>query len=347
MRDGRGLGRTDRMATAVHDGTAPILNRRTLLAAAGALAAPGLLRAQGAGGYPARAVRVVNAYSPGGTADVVCRIVFNRLTERLGQPFTVENRPGAAGTVAAQTVARAPADGYTLLYDATAHSVNPSLFGARLPYDTRRDLLPVFLSMVTPNTLMCFPGFEAQTVPDLIALARARPGTLDCASTGIGTVQHVSLELLNHRAGVRINHVVYREIAASRTDLTTGRIPLQFSNVPSTLPLVQARQVRCIAHCGPGPIAVLPGVPAFAETLPGFETWEWNGVFAPAGTPAALIRHLNAELNAVIRDAAVADRMTGLGALTRANTVEEFAEFRERQIEFFAGMVQTANIRID
>jgi tripartite-type tricarboxylate transporter receptor subunit TctC len=315
-------------------------------AAIAALPVPMLARAQ-APRYPARTVRVVNAYSPGGTADVVCRIVFGRLSERLGQGFAVENRPGAAGTIAAQAVARAPADGYTLLYDATAHSVNPSLFGTRLPYDTQRDLLPVFLSMVTPNTLMCHPGFGARTIPELIALAKANPGRLDCSSTGIGTVQHVSLELLNQRAGIRINHIVYREIAASRNDLTSGRVPMQFSNVPSTLPLLQAGQVRCLAHCGPAPISLLPGVPAMAETLPGFETWEWNGVFVPAGTDGGLIRHLNAALNAVIREGDVMERLTGLGALPRANTVEEFAEFREQQIRFFAEMVKLADIRVD
>jgi tripartite-type tricarboxylate transporter receptor subunit TctC len=317
--------------------------RRAVLAA-GLLATP-MVRAQS--GYPNHTVRVVNAYSPGGTADVVCRIVFGKLSERLGQNFAVENRPGAAGTIAAQAVARATADGYTLLYDATAHSVNPSLFGTRLPYDTRRELLPVFLSMLTPNTLMAHPAFPAKTVAELIAMAKASPGKLDCSSTGIGTVQHVSLELLNHRAEIHINHVVYREIAAARNDLTSGRVPLQFSNVPSTLPLTQANQAVCMAHCGSQPIAVLPGVPAMAETLPGFETWEWNGIFAPAGTDAGLIRHLNAELNQVIRDAGVLERLTGLGALTRANNVEEFATFREQQISFFADMVKLANIHID
>ena len=315
--------------------------------AAVALPAPAVLRAQSGGGYPARGVRVVNAYSPGGTADVVCRILFAKLSERLGQSFAVENRPGAAGTVAAQSVARATADGYTLLSSATAHSVNPSLFGARLPYDTQRELLPVFLAMVTPNTLMRHPAFEARTVPELIAMAKARPGSLDCSSTGIGTVQHVSLELLNHRAGVRINHIVYREIAAARNDLTSGRVPLQFSNVPSTLPLTQAGHAVCMAHCGPQPIAVLPGVPAMTETVPGFETWEWNGVFAPAGTDPGIIRHLNAELNRVIRDAEVGERLNGLGALTRANTTEEFADFREAQMRFFAEMVRMADIRIN
>ena len=129
--------------------------------------------------------------------------------------------------------------------------MNPSLFGAKLPYDTRRELLPVFLAMVTPNTLMVTNSSGRRRVPELIAHAKANPGKLDCASTGIGTVQHVSLELLNHRAGIQINHVVYREIAAARNDLTSGRVPLQFSNVPSTLPIIQANQARCLAHCGP------------------------------------------------------------------------------------------------
>ena len=320
--------------------------RRSLLAVTGAgLLTPAVLRAQGR--YPNHAVRVVNAYSPGGTADVVCRILFAALGEHMGQAFTVENRPGAAGTLAAQAIARAPADGYNLLYDATAHSVNPSLFGSRLPYDTRKELLPVFLAMLTPNTLMRWPGFEAKTVPELIALARVNPGRIDCSSTGIGTVQHVSLELFNQLAGVRINHIVYKEIAASRNDLTTGRVPLQFSNVPSTLPLTQANQAVCLAHCGPSPIGVLPGIPAMAEYLPSFETWEWNGVFAPAGTPAELLQQLNAGLNAVVRDPTVVAKLTGLGALTRANTIDDFAAFREQQIAFFADMVKRANIRID
>jgi tripartite-type tricarboxylate transporter receptor subunit TctC len=323
----------------------PARRRRVLALAGGLLAAPGVLRAQGA--YPARAVRVINAYSPGGTADVVSRIVLGGLSARMGQQFVVENRPGAAGTVAAQALARAPADGYTLLYDATAHSVNPSLFGSRLGYDTRRDLLPVFLTMVAPTTLHANNAFGAKSVPQLIALAKANPGKLDCSSTGIGTVQHVSLELFNHMAGTRINHVVYREAGAARNDLLSGRVPLQFSNVPASVPVLASKEALVMAHCGPRPLSVLPGVPAVADTLPGFETYEWNGIFAPAGTPREIVERLNAELNATIRDPAVSERLNTLGALTRANTPEEFAAFREQQIEFFAGMVRMANIRID
>ena len=318
------------------------LGRRTFLIAA-ALAAPAIARADT---YPRSSVRVVNAYSPGGTADVVCRILCQALSEKFGQTFAVDNKPGAAGTIAAQVVARAPADGYTLLYDATAHSVNPSLF-SKLPYDTRRDLLPVFLSLQTPNTLMRNAQFEAKTIPELIALAKSKPGVLDCASTGIGTVQHVSLELLNQRAGIKINHVPYKEMGSVRNDLFAGRIPLQFSNVPGTISLRASKDVTCMAHTGPGPIDVLPGIHGIAEVLPGFETWEWNGVFAPAGTDPGLITHLNEEMNAAFRVPAVSKRLAELGALTKPNTVAEFTAFRETQIAFFADMVKKADIHIE
>ena len=326
------------------------LRRRSVLAAgaaAGAAAivsAPALLSADT---YPSKPVRVVNAYSPGGTADVVCRLYCAALSLRLGQTFAVDNKPGAAGTLAAQIVARAPHDGYTLLYDATAHSVNPSLFAGRLPYDTQRDLLPVFLTMQTPNTLMRNSKFEAQTVAELIELARKKPGALDCASTGVGTVQHVSLELLNQRAGLRINHVPYKEFGTARNDLFAGRVPLQFSNVPGTVAVRSASEVTCMAHTGPKPVEVLAGVPAISEVLPGFETWEWNGLFVPAGTNPALIARLNLELNDVIKVAATLQRLAELGALSRPNTVAEFAAFREQQIAFFADITKTANIRIE
>jgi tripartite-type tricarboxylate transporter receptor subunit TctC len=320
------------------------LRRRTVLAAASTLAMPSVGRADT---YPSKPVRVVNAYSAGGTADVICRVFCQALSTRLGQSFTVDNRPGAAGTVAAQVVARAPADGYTLLYDATAHSVNPSLFAGKLPYDTRRDLSPIFLTMRTPNTLMRNAQFEARTIPELIALGKSKPGALDCASTGVGTVQHVSIELLNQRAGIKINHVPYREISAARSDVMAGRIPMHFVNVPGTVAFASSKEMSCMAHTGPEPVAVLPGVPGIAETLPGFVTWEWNGLFAPANTDKALIARLNVELNQVLGDQAVLQRLNELGALTKANTVDEFTAFREEQIAFFAEIVKSANIRIE
>ncbi|HEY4252026.1 MAG TPA: tripartite tricarboxylate transporter substrate-binding protein [Roseomonas sp.] len=322
--------------------------RRGILGAglAAALAAPRIALGQ-PGGYPARPVRVVNAYSPGGPADVVCRIVFARLSQQMGQQFVIENRPGAAGTIAAGVVARAPGDGYTLLYDATAHTVNPAIFGARLPYDTRRDFLPVFLSMHVPNTLLAANSFAPQNVAELIALAKATPAGLDCSTTGVGTGPHISLELFNSLTGARLNHVVYRDMAAAQNDLLSGRVPLQFSNVLAAVPHLQAHTARVLAQCGPGPVAALPGVPSMSDTVPGFETYEWNGIFAPAHTPAEIVRRLNLGLNEAIRDPVTIQRLTEIGASTHANTPEEFAAFLDQQFALHARVVREAHITID
>jgi tripartite-type tricarboxylate transporter receptor subunit TctC len=315
------------------------MRRRALLG--GALAAPALAWAQ------ARAIRVVNAYGAGGTADTVCRLLFTRLSERSGQSYVVENRPGAAGTIAASVVAYAPPDGSTLLYDATAHSVNPALFGPKLPYDTRRDFLPVFLSLVTPNTILGSHRFGPRTVAELIAAAQAAPGTIDAGTTGIGSAQHITLALFNAMAGVRINHVVYRDAPAARNDMLTGRIQLQFSNVPGSVAHVRTGTARVLAHTGREPVAVLPGAEAVAETLPGFETYEWNGVFLPAGTPEEIRRGLNAGLNATAAEPMVAEQLRALGGLARPNTPEEFAGFLEGQFTLHGRVVREANIRAD
>ncbi|WP_431270187.1 Bug family tripartite tricarboxylate transporter substrate binding protein [Dankookia sp. P2] len=319
------------------------MHRRALLG--GALAAPRIVRAQGTN--QARAIRVVNAYGAGGTADIVCRLLFGRLSERTGQSYVVENRPGAAGTIAASVVARAPPDGATLLYDATAHSVNPALFGPKLPYDTRRDFLPVFLSLVTPNTILGSKFFAPRTVPELIAAARAAPGTIDAGTSGIGSAQHITLALFNAMAGVQINHVVYRDAPAARNDMVTGRIQLQSSNVPGSVGHVGAGTARVIAHTGREAVPVLPGVPAVAETLPGFETYEWNGVFLPAGTPEEIRRGLNAALNATAAEPAIAAKLVALGGLVRPNTPEEFTDFLDGQSALHGRVVREANIRAD
>lgn len=319
------------------------MRRRTILAAG--LAAPVVAASQGA--WPQRPLRVVCAYGAGGAADTVARILFNRLAERLGWTITIENRPGAAGTVAAGAAARAAPDGYTFLYDATAFSVNPSLFGTRLPYDWQRDFSPVFLSMQAPNTILANNAFAPRTVRELIDAARAAPGRIDGGSSGIGSAQHITLELFNAMAGVRINHIVYREAAATRTDLLGGRIPMQFSNVPNSVAVRRSGAARVLAQSAPARIPVMPEVEAIAETLPGFETWEWNGVFAPAGTPPEIVARLNAELNATIAEAPVVERLDGLGVTVPRNTPAEFAAFLERQVALHTRVVREANIRIE
>lgn len=315
------------------------MHRRALLGAG--LAIPGIARAQ------ARVTRVINAYGAGGTADTVCRLLFARLSDRTGQSFVVENRPGAAGTIAAAAVARAAPDGKTLLYDATAHSVNPALFGPKLPYDTQRDFLPVFLSLVTPNTILASNRFGPRSVAELIAAAKAAPDTIDAGTAGIGSAQHLTLALFNTMAGVRINHVVYRDSPAVRNDLVTGRIQLQFSNVPASVAHFRGGTAHVLAHAGREPVEVLPGVEAIAETLTGFETYEWNGVFLPAGTPEEIRRNLNAALNATAAEPSVAERLTALGGLMRRNTPEEFAGFLDGQFSLHSRVVREANIRAD
>ena len=316
-----------------------IVTRRGLLAAV--LSVPAVARAQ------SRSVRVIVAYGAGGTADTTARILFSRLNDVLGQQFVIENRPGAAGTLAASAVARAMPDGTTLLHDATAHSVNPSLF-PRLPYDTRKDFAPVFHAMVTPSTLLANNLFAAKTVPELIAMAKAAPGSIDCASPGIGSLQHMSLELLNRLAGIRINHIPYREVAAGRNDVVAGRIPIMFSNVPGSMLFLGNGQARTLAHGGAeATVAVLPGVPAMKDSVPGFESYEWNGVFAPAGTPAAEIRRLNEGLNKVIAEPATAERMAAIGCLVRPNTPEQFAASLDAEIEKWGRIVREGNIRIE
>ena len=320
-----------------------MLRRRALIAAG--FAAPSMTRAQG--GWPARPLRVICAYGAGGAADTVSRILFARLAERTGWTITIENRPGAAGTVAAGAVARAAPDGYTFLYDATAFSVNPSLFGARLPYDWQRDFSPVFLSMQAPNTILSNNDFAPRTVRQLIDAAKAAPGQIDGGSSGIGSAQHITLALFNSMADVRINHVVYREAAATRTDLLGGRIQLQFSNVPNSVSVRRSGAARILGQSAPARVAVMPEVEAIAETLPGFETWEWNGVFAPTGTPPEIIARLNAELNATIAEAAVIERLEGLGVSAPRNSVEEFSSFLSGQVALHTRVVREADIRIE
>ena len=314
------------------------MHRRTLLAG---LAVPFVARAQG------RSVRVIVAYGAGGTADATARILFAKLNEVLGQQFVVENRPGAAGTIAAQAVARATPDGATLLHDATAFSVNPTLFAGRLPYDPRRDFAPVFHAMVTPSTLLAHNGFAPKGIAELVALAKAEPGRLDCGSPGIGSLQHMSLELFNRLAGVRINHVPYREVAAGRNDMVAGRIPIMFSNVPGSMLFLNNGQARTLGHGGEAPVALLPGVEAIGASVPGFASYEWNGVFAPAGTPAAELRRLNEGLNACIADPDTAAKMAAIGCLVRHNTPAQFAATLDAEMEKWGRIVREGDIRVE
>jgi tripartite-type tricarboxylate transporter receptor subunit TctC len=295
--------------------------------------------------YPTRPVKVVIPYPPAGGADTVGRIYFQRLSEMWGQQFVIDNRGGAGGTIAAAAVAKADHDGYTIMYDATAFSVNPSLY-PKLPYDTVKDFAPVYLAALVTNLLVVNKAVEVKTVADIIALAKATPGGLEWASSGNGTVQHLALEMFKHQAGIQLNHIPYRGGGPVLNDLIAGQVRFYFSNAAASIGHVQAGTLKCIAHTGRGRLATLPDVPTVAETLPGYEAYEWHGVFAPTGTPPDIIAKLNAGLNAVRKEPAIAERLAQLNVESRENTPAECGAFVAAEMEKWGRVVREANIKL-
>ena len=294
--------------------------------------------------YPTRQVRVVVPFPPGGGADTISRTLFTKLSEDLGHQFIIDNRGGGSGTIGAGIVAKATPDGYVILHDATGFSINPSMF-AKLPYDAARDFEPVFLAGTVPNLLVMHPSIKANTVSELIALAKATKEGLNWASSGSGSVQHMALELFKVSAGIPLNHVPYKGGAPALIDVVGGHIKFYFSNAAASSSHVRAGTVRSIAHTGRGRLAALPDMPPMSDTLPGYEAYEWNGVFVPAGTPKAIAARLNAGLNAAIRAPAVIERMASLSVQVRANTPADFGAFVKSETDKWHKVIRGANIR--
>ena len=319
--------------------------RRLLTGAAVALAAPLLARTASAQAWPARPVRVIIPYPAGGGADTTGRILFARLGEAWGQQFVIDNRGGAGGTIAEAIAAKADPDGYTVLYDATAFSINPFLY-SKLSFDYGKDFQPVILTTLVPNILVLNKDVPAKTVADVIALAKAAPDGLDFASSGNGTVQHLSLEMFQHMTGTRINHIPYRDGGPALNDVMGGQVKFFFSNGSASVGLVQAGSVKGIAHTGKGRLATLPDLPPVSDTIPGFEAYEWNGVFVPTGTPAEIVQKLNAGMNAMMKDPVVTDRLDKLNISYRQNTPDEFRAFVASEMERWGRIVKEANIKL-
>jgi tripartite-type tricarboxylate transporter receptor subunit TctC len=318
------------------------LTRRILIAAA-AVPFAGLAGAQTA--WPDRPVRVMVPYPPAGGADTTARIVYSRLSEQLGQQFAIENRGGAGGTIGEEVAAKAAPDGYTILHDATAFSVNASLY-SDLPFDYRKDFDPVVLVSLVPNILVVTPSVPVNTVADVIALAKATPGGIDMASSGNGTLQHLSLEMFRHMTGIKINHVPYRGGGLALTDVMSGQVKFFFANGSAVVGLIKGGKVKAIAHTGKGRLASLPDIPPVSDTLPGFEAFEWNGVFVPHGTPAVIVQKLNAGINDALVSPPVTARFTELNIETRRKTPAEFRSFVDDQMALWSRVVKEANIKL-
>jgi len=295
--------------------------------------------------WPVRPVRVIVPYPPAGGADTTARIVFGRLGEMFGQQFIIENRGGAGGTIAEAVAAKAEPDGYTVLHDATAFSVNSSLY-SNLPFDYKKDFDPVALVSLVPNILVVTPSVPVKTVADIIAFAKAAADGIDMASSGNGTLQHLSLEMFRHRTGIKISHVPYRGGGLALNDVVSGQVKFFFANGSSVVGLIQGGKVKAIAHTGKGKLNSLPDIPPVSATLPGFEAYEWNGVFVPHGTPSPVIQKLNNGINAALRDPNVMARFEQLNIETRPTTPEEFGNFVRSQMELWSKVVKDANIRL-
>jgi tripartite-type tricarboxylate transporter receptor subunit TctC len=323
------------------------LTRRTILA--GMAAAPFVRTASAQAAntdtWPSRPVRVMVPYPPAGGADTTARIVYNKLSQTLGQQVVVENKGGAGGTIAEALMAKADPDGYAILHDATAFSVNGALY-PNLSFDYNKDFDPVALVSLVPNILVVTPSLDVKTMADVIAYAKAQPGGIDMASSGNGTLQHLSLEMFRFQTGLKINHIPYRGGGVALTDVMSGQVKFFFANGSSVVGLIKGGKLKAIAHTGKGRLNSLPDIPPASDTLPGFEAYEWNGVFVPHGTPGAIVKKLNAAINGAIASPEVKERFAQLNIESRANTPEEFRAFVHEQMERWGKVVKDANIKL-
>jgi len=278
--------------------------RKFLQLTAGATALPAVSRIARAQTYPSRPVRIVIGFPAGGAFDITARLIGQWLSERLGQPFIVENRPGASTNIATEAVVRSPADGYTLLLGGAVNTVNATLY-EKLNFDFIRDIVPVASVIRFPNVMEVNPSFATKTVPEFIAYAKSNPGKINMASSGNGTSQHLSGELFKMMAGVNLIHVPYRGAPQALTDLLSGQVEVSFDPLPAAIEFIKSGKLRALAVTTATRSEALPSVPSVGEFVPGYEASGWNGVGAPKNTPLEIVQKLNKEINAGLADPAM------------------------------------------
>jgi len=297
--------------------------------------------------YPSRPVRIVVPFSPGGSTDTLARIVGQKLTERSGQPVIIENRAGAGGHIGAEQVAKSAPDGYTLLLGGVPHAISASLY-SKLPYDLARDLTAIAEVASFPSAIVLHPSLPANSVKELIALARARPGQLSFGSAGIGSPNHLSLELLQAMARVSMVHVPYKGSGQLVGDLLAGQVQLASMGLPVAVPHVQSGKLKAIAVTGAARSPLLPDVPTVSEAgLPGFEVTSWYGVFGPAGLPADIVAKLNSEIGSAVTAAEVKERLAALGAEPSVKSPDQFGRYVRQEITKWAKVVKDSGAKAE
>jgi tripartite-type tricarboxylate transporter receptor subunit TctC len=298
--------------------------------------------------YPAKPIRLVVGFAPGGGTDIVSRIIGAKMTESWGQPVLVDNRAGATGTIGADIVAKAPPDGYTLLMGhVNSHGIAPNLF-KKLPYDAERDFAMVAYVGYVPNVLVVHPSIPARNVKELIALAKAKPGTLNYASSGVGSTQHLAGEMFKLLTGVDILHVPYKGSGPAVIDLLAGHVSMNFDTMPPVLPHIRSGRMRALALTTPKRSPQLPNVPTMIEVgLKGFDMTNWYGVMAPAKTSHEIVLKLNGEVNRIVKLPDAKAKLEEAGTQLEPMSPEQFATFLHSEIAKYAKLVKAANVTLE
>jgi tripartite-type tricarboxylate transporter receptor subunit TctC len=319
--------------------------RNFLKLAVGAAALPLMPRGAAALDYPTRPAQILVGQAAGSSSDISARLIGQYLSEHLGQPFVVEIRPGATGNIATEAVVHSPPDGYTLLLVNSQNTINAAMF-PNLPFDFVHDIAPIAITHRVALVMEVLPSFPAKTVPEFIAYAKANPGKINMASAGVGGPQHVAGELFKYMAGVDLVHVPYHGTTPALTDLLGGQVQVMFDVTPTSLPHIKSGALRALAVTTPERLDFLPGVPAMAEFLPGYEAYGWIGFGAPKGTPATIIEILNKNINAAVADPTIKTHLLDLGGLVMPpNTAAEFGKFIAADTDKWTKVVKFANLK--
>jgi len=321
-------------------------SRRDVL---GALALVGIVLPASAqtGGYPERPIRFVVPYPPGGGTDVIARIVQGRLQAVLGQTINIDNRGGAGGSLGTDVVAKSPPDGYTVLFTLNSHTVNPAIY-AKLPFDTQKDFEPVGLVASLPQLLAAHPQFAANSVADLLNLAKTKPGEISYASVGVGSPGHLAGELLNLRAGVKVTHVPYRGGGPAVTDVVAGQVPLLWVSIPAAAQFVKSGKLKALAVSTVKRSAAFPEVPTMQESgVADFEVDSWYAMFVPAKTPRPVIDKLNAALNTVLKEPEIREKLLAQGSEGVGGTPEALAQAVSTELPKWAKLARDASIKAE
>jgi len=297
--------------------------------------------------YPTKPIRFIVPYAPGGNADIMARVIGQRLSEALGEPVVVDNRPGANSIIGTEMAVRSAPDGYTVLIVASGHAVNPSLV-RKLPYDTLKDLAPITLIGSTPLIVVAHPSLPANTIKELIALAKSHPGELNYASSGNGSPANLAGALLNVMAGIKLTHVPYKGTSQATTDVMSGQVQIAFPSMTSTLPFVKSGKLKGLAMTALRRSPLAPDMPTVAEAgVPGYQASIWNGMLVPGATPKAIVTRLNQEVVKVLKSPETQQRYAGMGADILYGTPEEFDAFTRAEMKKWDKVIREAGIRVD